>query len=44
MNIHNEGQNHYNECMMELTKKACEFVEIDDEKEYIFSVNRHCED
>jgi len=26
MNVHNEGQNHYNECMMTLTKKACEWV------------------
>lgn len=44
MNIHNEGQNHYNQCMMELSQKACTWIEISMEKDYIFAVNKYCED
>ena len=38
MKIFSEGESHYQDCMMKLSMKACEWIEIDFEKDYMHSV------
>lgn len=42
MTLHQKGQTAYDECMMNLTKKACEWIEIDFENDYLKAVKHYC--